>query len=77
MRAGPEDRKKIREQINRHKKREIQQFLLEVNQKRGSFIMQKKKLYKEDIRKDIIEGKIGGQAKGSNREESSTMSDDH
>jgi hypothetical protein len=57
MKAGDEERRRIREQLNRQKKRQIQMFLQDVNQKRGSFIMQKKKQFKEDFRKDIIEGK--------------------
>jgi hypothetical protein len=32
-------------------------FLQDVNQKRGSFMIGKKKQFKEDIRKDILEGK--------------------
>jgi hypothetical protein len=50
-----------------------------VNQKRGSFMLQKKKKFKEDLRKDIIEGKIRGGINGGQRgrEEASTMSDDH
>ncbi len=43
MKAGDEERRRIREQLNRQKKRQIQLFLQDVNQKRGSFIQQKKK----------------------------------
>ena len=79
MKAGDEERRRIREQINRQKKRQIQLFLQDVNQKRGSFMLQKKKKFKEDVRKDIIEGKIhkciAGGPRG--REEASTMSDEH
>lgn len=50
-----------------------------MNQKRGSFMLQKKKKFKEDLRKDIIEGKISGGMIGGlrRREEASTMSDEH
>jgi hypothetical protein len=41
--ANEEERKKIREQINREKKHSIQMFLQEVNQKRGTFLNQNKK----------------------------------
>jgi|LauGreDrversion4_2_1035121.scaffolds.fasta_scaffold434350_2 hypothetical protein len=41
-------------------------------------MLQKKKQYKEDLTKDILEGKSRGQAGGYNgKEEVSTMSDDH
>lgn len=74
--ANEEERKKIREQINREKKHSIQMFLQEVNQKRGTFINQKKKQFKEDLHKDIIEGNIRGLSNKKN-DEISTMSDDH
>ena len=79
MKAGDEERRRIREQLNRQKKRQIQMFLQDVNQKRGSFMQKKKKQFKEDIRKDILEGKTRGlfSGAGGGREESSTMSDDH
>ena len=54
--ANEEERKRIRDQINREKKRSIQLFLQEVNEKRGRFVNQRKKQYKEDFSKDIIEG---------------------
>jgi hypothetical protein len=75
--ANEEERKKIREQINREKKHSIQMFLQEVNQKRGTFLNQKKKLYKEDLHRDIIEGNIRGLQSKKNEEISTTMSDDH
>ncbi len=75
MTANEEERKKIREHINREKKRSIQLFLQEVNEKRDTFVNQRKKHFKEDFRKDIIEGNY--RAFQSKNEEGSTMSDDH
>lgn len=76
MKAGEEERRRIREQLNRQKKRQIQMFLQDVNQKRGSFMLGKKKLFKEDLRKDILEGKTRGDGNNTKREELFTMSDD-
>ena len=48
LKATEEERKKMREQMNRQKKKNIQQFLNDVDEKKGTFIHQKKRIFKED-----------------------------
>ncbi len=48
LKATEQEKKRIRESIIKQKKRNIQRFLQQVNETKGSFMNQKKLHFKED-----------------------------
>lgn len=77
LKATEDERKRIREMINKQKQRKIQQFLQEVNDKKGKFMHQKKQKFKEDNIREIINAEVGPDSKNLDSRTSSTQSEEY